>query len=555
MLQALTIQNLALISRLHLEFDRGFTTLTGETGAGKSILLDALGLTLGNRADATLVRHGTDKADVTADFDIAAVPAAQAWLNQQELEADGDCLLRRTLSKEGRSKAYINGLPATVAQLKELSALLIDIHGQHQHQSLTQAGEQLALVDAFAQHPPLLADTRETYQAWSKQQQALQRHQENQADLQSRIELLRFQLSEFEKVAPQAEEYAQLSDEQQTLSHAHDIKQALISGYEQLDGEGGASERISAAVNALEAIQNVHAPIEPLLAQLRSVQIDCSEAANDLQHQDHQVTLDPERLAFVDARLGELFALAKKYQIDPESLEARHQQIENELSELTGDGASLEALEAKVAETWQAYQKAADTLSSSRRKAATRLAKSVTERMQSLGMAKGRFGIQLEAAQTPSPQGQDKATFDVTTNPGQPPQPLSKVASGGELSRISLAIQVASAEVASLPTMIFDEVDVGIGGGIAEVVGRTMQQLGGHRQVLAITHLAQVAACAQTQLSIHKAVKNNVTQTQVCPLDQAQRIEELARMLGGMTLTEQTRKHAEEMLSLAQQSA
>jgi DNA repair protein RecN (Recombination protein N) len=555
MLQALTIQNLALISRLHLEFDRGFTTLTGETGAGKSILLDALGLTLGNRADATLVRHSTDKADVTADFDIAAVPAAQAWLNEQELDADGDCLLRRTLNKEGRSKAYINGLPATVAQLKELSALLIDIHGQHQHQSLTQSSEQLALVDAFAQHPSLVADTRETYQAWSKQQQALQRHQENQADLQSRVELLRFQLSEFEKVAPQAEEYAQLSDEQQTLSHAHDIKQALIKGYEQLDGEGGASERISAAVDAIEAIQSVHAPIEPLLAQLRSVQIDCTEAANDLQHQDHQVTLDPERLAFVDARLGELFALAKKYQIDPESLEARHQQIENELSELTGDGASLDALEAKVAEAWQAYQKAADALTSSRHKAATRLAKSVTERMQSLGMAKGRFGIQLETAQTPSQQGQDKAIFDVTTNPGQPPQPLSKVASGGELSRISLAIQVASAEVASLPTMIFDEVDVGIGGGIAEVVGRTMQQLGGHRQVLAITHLAQVAACAQTQLSIHKAVKNNVTQTQVSPLDQPERIEELARMLGGMTLTEQTRKHAEEMLVLAQQIA
>lgn len=552
MLQELSIQNLALIQSLQLQFNKGFTTLTGETGAGKSILLDALGLALGERADSSLVRHGTNKADVTADFDITELPKVQAWLIDNELEEEHSCLLRRTLSAEGRSKAYINGRPASVSQLKQLSSLLIDIHGQHEHQSLMHATKQLELLDAYAQHPTLLETTAQNYQAWQQLNQTLQARLADQSDRQSRIELLAFQQQEFDRIQPQDGEFEMLSEEQNTLSHASEIKQAVYNAYEQLEGDNGIVEQLSQAMSELSKASEYSPQLAEALQQLESIQIDAQAVADDIQRQNNQVTLDPDRLQQVDERLSELFGLAKKYLLDPEALTQKHQEISAELASLNNEDASLEQLQLEIDQAWQAFIDSAQALSQSRQTAAQKLSATVTQAMQTLGMPHGQFDISLSEAAKPSRLGQDQVQFNVTANKGQPLQPLSKVASGGELSRISLAIQVASAEVASLPSMIFDEVDVGIGGGIAEVVGQKMQQLGQHRQIFSITHLAQVAAYGNQHLSIRKQTLNDQTLTEVTELAANERVEELARMLGGVTITDSTRQHAQEMLDTAQ---
>ncbi|MBD3822192.1 MAG: DNA repair protein RecN [Thiotrichales bacterium] len=548
MLQTLTIQNLALIEKLSLDFHSGFTALTGETGAGKSILLDALGLALGERADSGLVRHGTPRADITADFEIQDLPQVQAWLADNEFDDEGNCLLRRTLTSEGRSKAYINGLPASISQLKGLSDLLIDIHGQHEHQSLLHSNKQLELLDAYANHPSLLKATQQAYQQWQSLKKCYKALHEQQSDRQSQLDLLNFQLKEFDKVMPVADEYDALAEEQNGLAHASEIKQAVYNAYELIEGEEGVTEKLSSAIHALESVAEYSPTLEKIAEQLNSLLIDAQEAANDIQAQDHHIELDPARLQAVDERLSELFGLAKRYTLEPQELVDKHQQIRDALAELEDSDASLESLKAEIEQAETAYQKAADALTKSRGTSGKQLGDTVTDTMKTLGMENGQFKIDITPSDKPSATGSDTVSFLVTANKGQPLQPLAKVASGGELSRISLAIQVASAEVASLPTLIFDEVDVGIGGGIAEVVGQKMQQLGKHRQILSITHLAQVAAYGNQHLNIAKATVDEQTITQVNELDEAERIEELARMLGGMTITENTRNHAKEML-------
>ncbi|BBN60122.1 DNA repair protein RecN [Hydrogenovibrio marinus] len=552
MLQTLTIQNLALIEKLSLDFHSGFTTLTGETGAGKSILLDALGLALGERADSGLVRHGTPRADITADFEVQGLPQVQAWLADNEFDDEGNCLLRRTLTSEGRSKAYINGLPASISQLKGLSDLLIDIHGQHEHQSLLHSNKQLELLDAYANHPKLLEGTQQTYQQWQSLKKRYKTLHEQQSDRQSQLDLLNFQLKEFDKVMPVADEYDALAEEQNGLAHASEIKQAVYNAYELIEGEEGVTEKLSSAIHALESVAEYSPTLEKITEQLNSLLIDAQEAANDIQAQDHHIDLDPARLQAVDERLSELFGLAKRYTLEPQELVDKHQQIREALAELEDSDASLESLKAEIEQAEAAYQKAADALTKSRGTSGKQLGDTVTDAMKTLGMENGQFKIEITPSDKPSATGSDTVNFLVTANKGQPLQPLAKVASGGELSRISLAIQVASAEVASLPTLIFDEVDVGIGGGIAEVVGQKMQQLGKHRQILSITHLAQVAAYGNQHLNIAKSTDGEQTTTQVTELGEAERIEELARMLGGMTITENTRNHAKEMLATAQ---
>jgi DNA repair protein RecN (Recombination protein N) len=552
MLQTLTIQNLALIEKLSLDFHSGFTTLTGETGAGKSILLDALGLALGERADSGLVRHGTPRADITADFEVQDLPQVQAWLADNEFDDEGNCLLRRTLTPEGRSKAYINGLPASISQLKGLSDLLIDIHGQHEHQSLLHSNKQLELLDAYANHPKLLEATQQAYQQWQSLKKRYKTLHEQQSDRQSQLDLLNFQLKEFDKVMPVADEYDALAEEQNGLAHASEIKQAVYNAYELIEGEEGVTEKLSSAIHALESVAEYSPTLEKIAEQLNSLLIDAQEAANDIQAQDHHIDLDPARLQAVDERLSELFGLAKRYTIEPQELVDKHQQIREALAELEDSDASLESLKAEIEQAETTYQKAADALTKSRGTSGKQLGDTVTDAMKTLGMENGQFQIEITPSDKPSATGSDTVCFLVTANKGQPLQPLAKVASGGELSRISLAIQVASAEVASLPTLIFDEVDVGIGGGIAEVVGQKMQQLGKHRQILSITHLAQVAAYGNQHLNIAKSTDGEQTTTQVNELDEAERIEELARMLGGMTITENTRNHAKEMLATAQ---
>ncbi|WP_029407315.1 DNA repair protein RecN [Thiomicrorhabdus sp. Milos-T2] len=552
MLQELAIQNLALIEKLQLQFNTGFTTLTGETGAGKSILLDALGLALGERADSSLVRHNTPKADVTALFDIEQLPQVQSWLTEQELDDETQCYLRRTVTSEGRSKAYINGYPVAANQLKTLGSFLIDIHGQHEHQTLLSSHKQLDLLDAYANHPGLVEQTQTDFKTWQKLTRELQKLEEEQADYQSKLELLNFQNSEFEEINPQEGEFESLSEEQSQLSHASEIKQACENAYSQIEEEQGAVDALNHAVQSLESILAFSPSLESTIKQLNSSLIEVQEAASEIQHQAEQVDLDPQQLSFVEERLSHLFGLAKKYNIDPEQLVEKRQQIQDDLMRLEQSDASLETLKEALDQAWLTYQKQANTLKKSRQKAAKALSKIVSEGMQTLGMPNGEFAVQLTDSDQATVLGTDKTVFLVTANKGQPLQPLAKVASGGELSRISLAIQVATSEVASLPTLIFDEVDVGIGGGIAEVVGQKMQQLGNDKQILSITHLAQVASHGHNHLHIAKKTENEVTTTQVNKLEPQQRTEELARMLGGLTLTEQTLNHAKEMLATAQ---
>ncbi len=554
MLQELTIHNLALIEKLSLNFKTGLTALTGETGAGKSILLDALGLTLGNRADSSLVRYGTARADVTADFDIAQLDVVKIWLEQQELDDDGGCLLRRTLTAEGRSKAYINGLPVSASQLKSLSSLLIDIHGQHEHQRLLNNHKQLELVDAYAQHNHLIKKYRENYQVWLELNQTYQTLLNNQSDHQSKIELLQFQLSEFDNISPAEAEFKILSAEQNTLSHAKEIKTANQTAHENIDGENGVANLLNQAISAIEKVVTYQPQLASTLSQLNSLLIDTQEIATDLQYQGNQIELDPERLIYLDERLSGLFNLAKKYQINPEELTKKHQIITDELATLDTASNSLIDLQEEINQAWISLNQTAQALSKSRQVASKKLSQTVTQSMHSLGMTNGLFEVALLDTEKPNKTGIDLIELRVTANTGQPLQALSKVASGGELSRISLAIQVACAEVASIPTLIFDEVDVGIGGGIAEVVGEKMQTLGIQRQIFSITHLAQVAAFGNQHLLIEKTSDDQKTTTQVKVLLKENRIKELARMLGGKTITQQTLNHAEEMLFFAQKN-
>ncbi|MBE0493711.1 MAG: DNA repair protein RecN [Thiomicrospira sp.] len=552
MLQEIHIQNLALIERLQLNLAQGFTSLTGETGAGKSILLDGLGLVLGERADSSLVRHGEERAEVSAQFDIALLPQVQAWLQEQALDDDDLCLLRRIVNADGRSKAYINGRPVPASSLKALGNLLVDIHGQHEHQSLLTNSNQQNLVDAYGHHQTQLEQVKQAFKHWQKLKHRYDDLQANQAEHQSKLELIEFQLNEFNKLSPQTGEFEALSDEQSTLAHASEIKRNGLLSYEALDGEVGATHLVSEAIQQLEQLGEYTPTLNAQLSQLHTTLIDLQEAANDIHHFAESVELDPERLNALDERLSALYALAKKYHLSPEDLTSKHQQLQQAFENLNLDGGSLDELKIQIDQAWLDYEKTAQILSKQRKTSAKKLSQTVSSSMQTLGMAKGEFKIDLTPLDKPSAQGSDRIEFLVSANPGQPAKPLAKVASGGELSRISLAIQVASAEVAQIPTLIFDEVDVGIGGGIAEVVGQKMQQLGQHRQVLSITHLGQVAAYGNQHLNVSKQTSKGKTLTQVTPLNPQARIEEIARMVGGLEITEQTLKHAQEMLERAQ---
>jgi len=556
MLQELSIQNLALIEKLTLNFKTGFTTLTGETGAGKSILLDALGLALGERADSSLVRYHTPRADVTAQFDISQLPHIQHWLAEQDLDDEDLCMLRRTVNSEGRSKAYINGRPIPASSLKTLGNLLIDIHGQHEHQSLLFATQQLTLLDAYANHPKLIETTQSNFKTWQTMNKRFETLKAAQSDFQSRLDLLNFQQNEFDEINPLEGEFTELSEQQSQLSHANEIKQACQLCYNNLESENNensVTDLIQNAITALEEIVNYSPELASTIEQLNSSLIDIQEAASEVQHHAEKIELDPQQLTLLDERLHALFGLAKKYLIEPEQLVEKHQQIKQDINQLEHSDSELETLKIEIEQAWSHYQTSAKRLNKSRQKAGKKLSKTVTDAMHTLGMPNGLFEIQLLETNA-SAKGTDKTDFLVTANKGQPLQPLAKVASGGELSRISLAIQVATAEVASLPTLIFDEVDVGIGGGIAEVVGKKMQQLGQHKQILSITHLAQVASHGHSHWRIEKHTKNDSTFTHVIELETQQRIEELARMMGGLTVTEQTLGHAKEMLQTAQKN-
>ncbi|KGE79221.1 DNA repair protein RecN [Halomonas salina] len=555
MLTELAIRDFAIVDHLELELGGGMTAITGETGAGKSILLGALGLCLGERADAGSVRHGAERADLSARFDIAALPAAREWLAGRELPED-DCLLRRVVTRGGRSKAWINGQPATVADLKALGGHLIEIHGQHAHQALLGEETHLRLLDDFAGHDDAVTALAETFREWREAKRRLKRLAEDGDELRARRQLLRYQVEELDQLALAEDELSGLEAEQEELAHAEERLREAQFAATCCDGEeGGALPLLQQAVNHLSALPGSdRGALAEALTMLGDACIQVEEAGRELNHFAAGVELDPERLAWVEERLGEVHRIARKHHISPEELVALHQRLAAELAELEDGGDDLEALAAEVDALEAHWRDQAEAVSATRRAAAARFGSAVQDQLAFLAMGKARFEVEVSERDAPAPEGLDRVRFLISANPGQPARPLAKVASGGELSRVSLAIQVVAAQHSTIPSLVFDEVDVGVSGATAEIVGQLLRRLGGNGQVMTVTHLPQVAAQAHQHLHIAKQAEDDTTLTRMALLDEAGRVGELARMLGGMTLTDQTLAHAREMLDASQRA-
>jgi DNA repair protein RecN (Recombination protein N) len=558
MLKHLHIRNFALVESLELDFEAGMSVLSGETGAGKSILLDALGLTLGDRADSAVVRHGEERAEISASFDIRDLSQVRAWLAERELEMDDECILRRTVSADGRSRAYINGQPAPVQSIRELGEQLVDIHGQHAHQSLLKRDIQRQLLDSFAGHGELVSKTASACRQWQRLNEEFERLSKAGAEREERLELLRYQVEELDALKLGADELAELDEEHARLANASRLLEGAQGAVAQLyeGDEHNITTLLEQTLGGLQELQEYDSTLAPACELLEGAAIQAREAASELRHYVDKLELDPERLAWVEQRLADIHDVARKHRISPEALPELQQQLQQELGELEQSGSRLEGMQSEIARTLAQYQELAGKLSKERAKAAKKLAELVSANMQELGMGGGRFDIALlPLDKTPNPHGLESAELQVSANPGQPLRPLSKVASGGELSRISLAIQVITAGQEGIPTLIFDEVDVGVGGGVAEMVGRQLRSLGESRQVLCVTHQPQVAAQGHHHFQISKSSQGKVTRTEVRSISGEERVAEVARMSGGVNITEQTLEHARELIGQAQQAS
>jgi len=551
MLNQITIRDYAIVDELDLELLPGMTVISGETGAGKSIMLDALGLTLGDRADYGAVRNGAEKAEIIASFDVSNIPEAQTWLEQQELAQDNECILRRVITREGRSRCYINNRPSPISTVRELSEHLIDIHGQHEHQRLLKKDHHRALLDQYAGATSQASKTRNAFHDWRTLNKKLLQLTEQSDEQTARIQLLSYQIEELNQLSPMEGELEQLEQEQKQLANAADI---LTSGqqlmYLTAEGDGdNCTAMLNQCLHLLSHMSDQQG-VEPVAELLNSAQIQVTEAANELRHYLDGVELNPERQLEVEERLSSLYEIARKHRVLPEELPALHQTLIQELDTLNGGGETLEALQEKVEQQHQRYLKTAEKLSSMRSKAAKKLSKAVDEQLHNLGMLAANFTVHLSAIDLnqPTAQGLEEVEFLISTNKGQEARPLAKIASGGELSRISLAIQVITAQTSSTPTLIFDEVDVGIGGAVAEVVGRLMRQLGKRAQILCVTHQPQVASQGHQHLFVSKKARKQQTFTRISHLQSDERVQEVARMLGGITITERSLEHAREML-------
>ena len=554
MLTHILIQDLAIVSRLELDYASGLTALTGETGAGKSILIDALGLALGDKADATAIRAGRERAEVVASFDLSHCPAARAWLAEQELEDEGDCIVRRLIVREGRSRTFVNGRPASANQLRDLGDLLVDIHGQHAHQSLLRPNDQRALLDAYGRHLDLAATVVAAFREFRGLDRQLGEMAAASTDRNERLDLLRFQVDELAALNLTAAEIPILDQEQRRLSNLGRLQEATARVLQTLaDGEPAVEDQLRAAGSDIAELEGIDPGLGETRELLEGAAIHAHEAATSLRHYLDGLDLDPAALETVESRLAQIHDLARKYRVFPVQLPDLLESRNAELQSLEHADLTLDALRTGRDTAWDAFNAQAGRLGEARRSAASRLADTVTRAMQELGMTGGRFCVRLEpqGPEQAGPGGLERAEFLVSANPGQPLQPLARVASGGELSRISLAIQVATAECGSVPTLVFDEVDVGIGGGVAEIVGRLLRRLGKSRQVLCVTHLPQVAAQAHRQLRVRKETVGGETHTRIEHLEGDSRVEEIARMLGGTEITRRTRDHASEMIDRA----
>ncbi|KZC18362.1 DNA repair protein RecN [Rhodanobacter sp. FW510-R12] len=555
MLTSLYVRHFAVVEAAEVAFGPGLTVVSGETGAGKSLLVDALMLLAGARADSGMVRAGSDRAELAAEFDLAELPEARQWLRREELDEDGGCQLRRVIRAEGSSKAWINGRPANARQLGELAALLVEIHGQHEHQALLSRPHQLALLDAYAGHDDLLARVRDSAVQW-RELGARMRKLSGGDDRDRRIEMLRHELGELEQWALPPAELDELEASHKRLANAGRLAEGTAGVVELLDGDSEFALRraLGRAHAELGKLAAIDGKLAPLLELLDNAGIELGEAADGLVRYAQDVDLDPERYAEVDQHLARLHELSRRHRLPLAELHDRLDALRLELGELEGAGDALEKLAAQRQRLQHDYTAAATQLSEARADAAARLGEEVSALMAELGMAGGVLRIELEAAggDEPDPQGRERCELLVSANPGQPPRLLRKVASGGELARISLAIEVATLGKDTVGCMIFDEVDTGIGGAVAEVVGQKLRALGARRQVLCVTHLPQVAAQGHAHLKVSKHSDGDSTRTRIERLDAGGRRDELARMLGGVEITRETRAHAKQMLDRAQ---
>jgi len=559
MLIQLIIKNLAIVDSLELEFDQGLSVLTGETGAGKSILIDALGLVLGDRADSSMVRHDQQRADITACFDLSNFANIQQWMLKNDLLDDsGECILRRSINSNGRSRGYINGQAVPLQLLRELGEQLVNIHGQNTHQALLHAENQRQLLDAYGKLTPLLNDCNKLFNDWRKANKEYQQLQENSSDRIQHIELLNFQLSELQQFAPQEKELEDLEEEYQRLSHATQIMESLTKIQQDLTENENYSchQLLSSATRELEELQQFDNHLENLNEIINNALIQVDEAASEVRHYLASLEADPERQSELNERISAYYDLARKHQCEASALFQKMLSIEAELKQIENSDEHLIELEQKISKLQNDYVKQAKQLTKQRQTHSTKLASQVEQHIHELGMQHAKFSIHLETCSDqskPLKGGLEQVNFMVSTNPGQPPGLMSKIVSGGELSRISLAIQVVTAQCSDIPTLIFDEVDVGIGGGIAEMIGAKLAILGNKAQILCVTHQPQVAAFAQQHFMVEKSVADtNKTISSILPLNSEQRVDELSRMLGGIKISSKTRSHAQEMLNQAQ---
>ncbi|MFA5664717.1 DNA repair protein RecN [Castellaniella sp.] len=546
MLRALHIRDFVIVEHADLSFEPGFTVFSGETGAGKSILIDALSLALGGRGDATLVREDCTRTDISAVFEPSE--AVQGWLTAQALDAS-ELILRRVLDTQGRSKAYINGIPAPLGQVRELATLLVDIHGQHAHQSLLQAARQRDVLDAHGGHADLAAEVARTWHEWRAADAALQAARQDTRAQAAELEVLQNDVAWLDELAPTEGEWAELCATQSRLAHAQGLLAGAGQAADALDGESGSAlQALHAALQALRGMLRHDPGLEPHAQALESARILCSETVSGLNAYADRIEPDPQALAEVEARMSRLFEAGRRFSVDPEALVGHHAALLERLRQLQASH-DTEALEAACQQARGHYEQRARTLGQARQATAGQLSDQVTAAMQDLAMEGGQFSVQIQAAK-PGPHGLEAIEFLVAGHGGVAPRPLARVASGGELARIALALSVIASQAAQVPTLIFDEVDAGIGGAVAEVVGRLLHQLGQRHQVLCVTHLPQVAACARHHWLVSKHTQQGRTLSELQALTADQRVEEIARMLGGLRLTRATRAHAREMLQM-----
>jgi DNA repair protein RecN (Recombination protein N) len=555
MLRSLQIRNFAIIDQIDVEFDQGMTVLTGETGAGKSILVDALGLVLGERGGNGLVRSGAERAEFSAEFSLGDLPEAKSWLEEQTLDQGDECVLRRVINADGRSRAFINGSAVSLQTLKGLGERMLDIHGQHFHQSLGHRGVQRDLLDHFADLIELRTATEGDFEIWRSLADRLHDLESADADRESRLDLLQFQLGELDALDLQEDEASALQSERQKLQNSGKLADGVSGVLQNIydNDTANAQSLLADACQTLSQLSDFDSQLDPVLATLNEASIQVSDATDTLRRYADTIEMDPARRDWVEERINAIQSVARKHRVEPDALPEEHDRIRASLDELQNAEARGAELSEHTERASKAYRKSARVLSGARKKAAANFSAAVTKTMSGLGMPGGTF----EATVVDCGEGEEKShgvdviNFLISANPGQPLMPLAKVASGGELSRMSLAIQVIASDGNTIPTMIFDEVDSGIGGGVAEMLGRRLKEVGDNSQVLCVTHLPQVASIAAHHYRINKITDGKSTRTSVVQLGNDERIEELARMLGGVSITEKTREHAAEMLKSA----